>query len=505
MPSAALLSLSRRSPGQLSCILVPTSPSMPEELEQLEQALGAARVAPAPPQTLGLEGADGREGATVAASSPVSAIGQSKESDAPSGGGSLAKARHFYALEAIRRVKERREYEAAREKRKKAESAARAYGARKTVLASLKDSDLKDRALARGAPATSLPELPTRPSRTSSRTWTAWLPSPELDLLAAGQDRVRKIDFHQHCMPDDEEGLMALLEANRAWGVEKSVLLSLRLPRSSRRDVKARNDWVLDVASRQDLPCEVIPFVTIIEDDPQAAKMFEECLERGARGLKLIGWHSAYIKQFDYDLRLPSLMEVFRLAASWKVPVLMHLWVGYGKTKRDYIADLEAICTELPTLRLVLAHFGLGFDPETLPGLVSLVARHRHIYFDTSLYGSFCELWFSRASNQAERLREVVQRFPKQVLFGSDVFGSRMKAKLEYSQALRASIAFVNEESLACAEFKCTDYFTSQTKDKYGPVSFHPLQLTGLGLGKDKELISRIFYDNAKELLNRNA
>merc|ERR1719446_1340825 len=139
----------------------------------------------------------------------------------------------------------------------------------------------------------------------------------------------------------------------------------------------------------------LIPFVTVIEDDSLAPEMFSECLDRGAKGLKLIGWHSNYIKQFDYDLRLPSLMEVFRLAESSQVPVLIHLWLGYSKTKRNYVEDLDAILTEMPRLRFVLAHFGLGFDPETLPLLTRLASRHRNLYFDTSLYGSFCEVWFS--------------------------------------------------------------------------------------------------------------
>lgn len=89
-------------------------------------------------------------------------------------------------------------------------------------------------------------------------------------------------------MSHDEEGLEALLAANKSWGVKRCVLLSLRLPKTGRRDVRARNDWVLAMAQKH---TEIVPFVTVIEDDPKAAVMFQDYVSRGAKGLKLIGWH----------------------------------------------------------------------------------------------------------------------------------------------------------------------------------------------------------------------
>lgn len=180
--------------------------------------------------------------------------------------------------------------------------------------------------------------------------------------------------------------------------------------------------------------------------------------------------------------------------------MLVHLWVGYSETTRDYASDLHELLSELPHLKLVLAHFGLGFDPATLPAIVSLMERHRNLYLDTSLYGSFCELWFSRASNQAAALAAAVRRFPNQVLFGSDVFGSRRKRGHEYADALRASIAVITELTHDCAEFKRTAYFDN-AEDKYGKVEFTPLSLSGLGLGADSGLMDRILRRNAMEVL----
>jgi len=230
--------------------------------------------------------------------------------------------------------------------------------------------------------------------------------------------------------------------------------------------------------------------------------MFKECLDRGARGLKLIGWHSEYIRKHDYDLCNPTLMEVFRVAAVHGVPVLLHLWIGYSKTKRDYCQSLDLILTELPQLRLVLAHFGLGFDPENLPSIIRLAQRHRNLYVDTSLYGSNCELWFTRGSNQAGPLASFVSEFPKQVLFGTDIFGSRLKQPKEFSEAMGASISFLASETLVCEEFRVTEYIARTKQDKYGLVAFDPLRLQGLHLEDKPELLRQVFRQNALDILD---
>eukprot|EP00746_Dinoflagellata_sp_MGD_P066904 gnl/MRDRNA2_/MRDRNA2_27655_c0_seq1.p1 gnl/MRDRNA2_/MRDRNA2_27655_c0~~gnl/MRDRNA2_/MRDRNA2_27655_c0_seq1.p1 ORF type:complete len:659 (+),score=115.10 gnl/MRDRNA2_/MRDRNA2_27655_c0_seq1:183-2159(+) len=310
-----------------------------------------------------------------------------------------------------------------------------------------------------------------------------------------------KVDFHQHCTHDDEEGLEVLLENNREWKVEKGVLLCLRLIGDTRKDVKKRNDWVL--AMGQKYPDQIVPFSTIIEDDPKAPQMFEECLNAGAKGLKLIGWHSDYIKKHDYSLRHPSLMECYRIAAARKVPIIAHIWIGYSDTKHNYLQDLDVIMAENPTLVFVLAHFGLGFDPQSLPGLDTLASTYPNLYFDTSLYGAHCELWFARASNQAEALGKFIRAYPNQILFGSDVFASRMKRPYEYNDALRGSVGLVELPELACPEFRKTEYFQNNYYDKYGKVDFDPYHLHGLEVDARTELdlLEKIMYGNAARIL----
>eukprot|EP00927_Polykrikos_kofoidii_P073745 TRINITY_DN69765_c0_g1_i1.p1 TRINITY_DN69765_c0_g1~~TRINITY_DN69765_c0_g1_i1.p1 ORF type:complete len:602 (-),score=57.69 TRINITY_DN69765_c0_g1_i1:8-1750(-) len=313
-----------------------------------------------------------------------------------------------------------------------------------------------------------------------------------------------KIDFHQHCHHEDEVGLQDLLRVNAEWNVERSVLLALRpLIGSTREEVGRRNEWVLRVAARHP---QIVPFVTIIEDDPMAPQMFSDCLDRGAMGLKLIGWHSSFIEKHDYDLRHAALMEVYRIASRRGVPILAHIYIGAGASRRDYVQDLDVILTTFPSLKFVLAHFGLGFDDFHWPLIEQMAEKHPNLYFDTSFYGGYKEVWFSRASSRSMALREFTLRFSSRILFGSDVFAdSRTSGTLEYEQALRASTRFVQAGTFACLEFQRTDYFAFVEHDAFGPVVFDPLRLRGLDLASHHdqgEVLKRCFRENAVRLLN---
>ena len=166
-------------------------------------------------------------------------------------------------------------------------------------------------------------------------------------------------------------------------------------------------------------PTKLVPFVTVVEDDPQAAEVLRECIRRGARGLKLIGWAGRFIAEHDYDLCSDGMMAVYRVAAEAGIPVLVHVALAHdreeqtvatasrGAVARDYVADIDAILSAVPTLRLVLAHFGLGFDGTSLPRLHGLLEKHATLHIDTSLYGGARDKWLSRASNCATGLRAL--------------------------------------------------------------------------------------------------
>ena len=259
----------------------------------------------------------------------------------------------------------------------------------------------------------------------------------------------QKIDIHQHCTACDDDGLATLLKANKACRVRCAVLLALRPPGSSVADVRRANDWVMSAAAR---PSEIVPFITVLEDDPGASAMVREYASKGAKGVKLIGWAERYIKAHDYDLRSEAMLGVWAAAEELHLPVVAHISIGYDPSR--YLAELQDILTKHPKLLLILAHFGLGFDSANLPRLRQLLHDHPNLHIDASLYGGAREKWLHRASNRAEALREVVMAFPNQVLFGTDAFGTKGRAEA-CSQTLCARRAYcssaMNTRAQSCS------------------------------------------------------
>ena len=310
------------------------------------------------------------------------------------------------------------------------------------------------------------------------------------------------IDCHQHCQANDAEGLENLHRINVACGVIHAVLLALRQPGSDVSDVQRRNRWVLDASRRYG--SHFIPFVTVIEDDPGAAAMLESAIEQGARGLKLIGWAGTFIKQFDYDLRSEVMERVFCVAEARHVPILAHVWIGCQHAPhRDYVADLDAIMSGHPSLRLILAHYGLGFDAASLPRLSDLLTRHANLYLDTSLYGGARAKWLGRASEHSTALRALVREHPSQICFGSDVFGQRYLSSQSYEDALRTSYAMVAADEVRArpGEFPTAPQ-KFDAEAGWGSTTFDARAMRGLGLGElNPELLGKVGASNAARLL----
>lgn len=304
---------------------------------------------------------------------------------------------------------------------------------------------------------------PTRRRGPLSRLSTSlYRSSPAAEARRALSLTAQKIDIHQHCTFGDDQGLSVMLRSNAACSIERAVLLALRPPGSTPQQVAPINEWVLSAAARH--PNALVPFVTVVEDDPAADAMLSECVAKGARGLKLIGFGAQFLRANPhYSLVSESLMRCFAVAERHGLPVVAHVYVAYDEggegdddgegdggggvggddgmaPPRDLIGEVDTVLTAHPSLRFVLAQcvcssfkhtqslrqptdrllgsrphsYALGFDSTSLPRLHTLLTKHPNLHIDTSLYGGARVKWFGRASCRAQQLRETVLAFPKQ-------------------------------------------------------------------------------------------
>ena len=127
--------------------------------------------------------------------------------------------------------------------------------------------------------------------------------------------------------------------------------------------------------------------------------------------------------------------------------------------------------------------------------------------------------WFGRASRRADALRQTVARFPRQVLFGTDNFGSKARGERVYRDAVRASCLQLELERFSCPEFgnggaastsasaaasaaMSRAARASNARGSAADTVDHQSRLHGLGLKASPELLRSVLFENAARLLS---
>jgi predicted TIM-barrel fold metal-dependent hydrolase len=245
------------------------------------------------------------------------------------------------------------------------------------------------------------------------------------------------IDVHTHFMPH------RLLERIRAYFDAAGPLIGREWPIRYRQDEQERleilrgygvraftslayphkpgmaeglNAWTADFAARAP---ECLHSATFFPE-PEAADYVPAAIAAGARVFK------AHIQVGDYDPADPLLDPVWGTLADAAVPVIVHCGSGPVATRFTGPEPMARVLKEHPTLRLVIAHFGL---PEYVPFL-DLAERYDGVLFDTTM--AFTD--FFGGIELPDRERKRVAELEERVLFGSDF----PNIPYPYSDALEA-------------------------------------------------------------------
>ena len=282
----------------------------------------------------------------------------------------------------------------------------------------------------------------------------------------------RRIDFHQH--QHQSADIFNYFKVMRFFNVEKGVILALRDIKNN-NVFRENNDFLLKLQKRY--PSKIIVFTTIQEEDSNSAEIFEEDIIRGSRGLKLIGWHKAYIEKYDFSLIDKKMYRLYELCDQYDLPILAHIRLSYNE---EYYKDLAQILSDFKNLKIILAHAGITLD--NLTKLDHLMRDYPNLNFDLSFYGGYNEYCFNQVSRNRDGLRSLILRYPDRVLWGTDVYPSKRNGYYYMIDALRCSIDLVEKESFICPPFRRKN------------------RLRGLALPGN--VLEKIYYKNAEKLLN---
>ncbi len=284
--------------------------------------------------------------------------------------------------------------------------------------------------------------------------------------------RYKKIDFHQHL--HHSANMNHYFQAMKLFNVEKSVALALRDTKNN-SVYRENNDFLLKL--QKEHPSKIIAFSTIQEEDSRSADIFEEDIIRGSRGLKLIGWHIAYIRKYNFSLTSKEMYRLYGLCDERGLPLLIHIRLPHNE---KYYDELAKILSDFKNLKIILAHAGVALD--NLTKLDLLMEEFPNLYVDLSFYGTYHEYTFKHVGRNRHSFRDLILRHQEQILWGTDVYPTRQRGYYYMMDALRCSTDLVEEETFICPSFKKKD------------------RLWGLDL--PGRVLEKIYYRNARNLLN---
>ncbi len=179
------------------------------------------------------------------------------------------------------------------------------------------------------------------------------------------------LDAHTHLgLDEDGRSLTApqLLSMLDDAGAHRACVFPLHDP-ERRPAYRIPNDRVLEWAGESDQ--RLVPFCRLDPSEGPLAES-ERCLGAGARGIKL----HPRAQDFDFDGR--EMDDVFALAESARVPILIHA----GRGLPPLAEGLVALAMRHPQTALILAH-GAICDQGIL---TSRLADHERVLYDISCF-----------------------------------------------------------------------------------------------------------------------
>jgi uncharacterized protein len=202
-----------------------------------------------------------------------------------------------------------------------------------------------------------------------------------------------KLRLRERAKTIDEGYVLALAEQIEKSGLDRAVVLAQDAvydnhgkPDWDKTHFYIPNDYLLQVTAR--FPKRMIPCVSINPDRADALGELDRCAAKGAKILKI------HPPIQGVDLAEKKHARFFRRCADLKVIVMVHTGhehsapifdSGLANPRKLELA-LDSGCT------VVACHCGTGRKtdrPDMLPDFLAMVRKHKNLWGDTSILGSF--------------------------------------------------------------------------------------------------------------------
>lgn len=285
------------------------------------------------------------------------------------------------------------------------------------------------------------------------------------------------IDMHEHFTSGGRMDLY--LNFARSLGIKKTVFVATgRAP--DNYGYKTNTSAILK--QQKKYPKKIIAFCGANTKDPGAVKFFEECLNKGGKGIKLISGHpNFYAEPIDNE----TTRRLFELADSRKVPVLMHVSIYRLPKQRE---ELKKLLDDFRGVRVQIAHYcsTVYGDSVNLGLCAELLDKYPNVYVDVSMGGGM-DGYMKQLLSDKKPIRDFILKYQDRLFYGNDIILTSRGTSA--NKAWLKARMLCDLESLTQKDFRCDIPENSN----------RGIQIPGLDL--PKETLKKIFWENPRKFL----
>lgn len=281
-----------------------------------------------------------------------------------------------------------------------------------------------------------------------------------------------KFDMHEHYRKGGD--IEAFLKAAGVLGISKIVFVPTGMSPDNSGYETHQESLIKSIQKKY--PERIIAFATIDEADPRAAELFEQALQDGAQGLKLLGGHPDF---YDEPLNSENMYKVYRVAAEYQVPVLLHASIINVPELRDQI---DQVYSDFPEVTFIHAHYGSTImSGINLDQIAELLDKHPNLYTDLTMGGGI-KRYHKYLKQDLAKIKDFVVKYQDRILFGSDIILNTAKSK---------DFDWIYDRIRADIDLHQKVEYTTQ---------FGEADWVHGGFNLDKEVLRKLYYENPRKV-----
>lgn len=283
-----------------------------------------------------------------------------------------------------------------------------------------------------------------------------------------------KVDMHEHYRAGGD--IEKFLKAAGSLGISKIVFVPTGLGPDNKGYIVHQSFLIRYI--KKLYPEKIIAFCTIDEADPKAAEVFEDCLQNGGQGLKLLGGHPSF---YDEPFNSENMYKVYQKAAEYQVPIMLHgSIINVPETKNQ----LHQVYSDFPEVTFIHAHYCSAiFKGINLDQCAEFLDKYPNVYVDLSMGGGI-KRYHRYFREDLAKVKDFILTYQDRILFGSDII---------LDSAIYKDFDFIYNRIQCDIDLHQKEEYTCPYGEK---------DVLHQGFDLDRDILKKLYFENPKKAFN---